>query len=354
MVDATPQNKRAQLPDTTSRQLDLFQSFYGSDEYSNTAEVWDSIPKNAVDRRSQAALRDQNGRLPVYEHSYEFRQKRWRVEVMPALITDKDGVRRDFYPSTDEELVEEVLRKFFADQRFGVHDVRDAESWVKFTLNMVRRELAERGKTRSLDEIKRSLEIMSLSSVRIFDGDSPHPAYTVTTLSDVVRVTRQQYIEDGKCMWAARLPALISKSVNEHEYRQFNYRVLMGLDSQLSRWLHKRLCQRFIQAGLGRTYHFKLSSVQRDSALLRANRAAKNITAIERALDALKGADVLSHWEKEERRGQRRKLEEVVYTVHATMAFASEQTAANARRSGNDDELRQLTAAAPHSLPSRR
>lgn len=326
-----------------SRQLDLFQTFYGADDYSNTVEVWDSIPKNAVDRRSQAHLRDtKTGRLPAYEQAYEFRGKPWRVKVMPALVLDSDGVERDYYPSADEELVEEVLRKFFAEDGHGAHNSNREESWVKFTLNMVRRELAEKGKTRSLDEIKRSLDIMALSTVRVYEGESPHPAYTVSTLSDVVRVTRDQYLEDGRAMWAARLPALISKSVNEQGYRQLNYRTLMGLRGQLSRWLHKRLCQRFIQAGLGKSYHFKLSAIQRDSGLLRGNRAAKNITAVERALEELKDAHVLNHWEKEERRGERRKLLEVVYTVHATMEFASEQREANARSRDHDEKLRAL------------
>ena len=37
---------------TQSRQLELFQNFYGGDgDYSNTAEMWDSIPRHSVTAR---------------------------------------------------------------------------------------------------------------------------------------------------------------------------------------------------------------------------------------------------------------------------------------------------------------
>lgn len=214
----TPPPENALVP----RQMELFTNFYGTDEYSNTAELWDSIPRYSVNLRRQSGLRDPNHRLPAHEQFFEFQGRLWRMEILPALVKDKDGVRRDYYPSADEELVEEVIRKFFSDQRFGLHDVKESESWVKFTLNMVRRELAQKGRARSIAEIKHSLEVMTRSTVSLYEGDSEHPAYTASILSDVVRVTREQYLEDGKGMWAARLPALISKSVNDHTYRQFN------------------------------------------------------------------------------------------------------------------------------------
>ncbi len=323
-----------------SRQLELFQTFYGDDDYSNTAEVWDSIPRHSVTPRRQNAMRDENGRLPVHEHRYKFKEKIWRMEVLPALIKDKDGKRRDYYPSADEELVEEVLRKFFAEEHFGLHDERRTESWVRFTLGMVRRELKKRGRTRSIDQIKRSLDIMALASVRLNEGESEHPAYTASILSDVVRVTRQQYLEDGKVMWAARLPALISRSLADHTYRQFNYRVLMSLDAQFARWLHKRLCRRFDYAGMGKKHNLSFRSMQRDSGLLTANRDAKNLATVEEALDALVAADVLSHWTKEERRGERRQLDDVVYDLHASFTFSSEQRTANKRSRDALDELR--------------
>lgn len=120
-----------------------------------------------------------------------------------------------------------------------------------------------------------------------------------------------------------------------------NYRVLMSLDAQFARWLHKRLCERFRYAGFGKTYNVSLRSMQRDSGLLTGNRDAKNIGVVEQALDALKEADVLGLWERDERRGPRNQLEDVIYTLHGSMTFNAEQKQVNAR---HDDIRKELQA----------
>lgn len=147
-----------------SLQYDLFTTFFGeAAELSNTIELWDAIPKYAVSPRAQNALRSFDKRLPVHEYRFIYATRRsgqriesaCRVAIQPALIKTKGGYV-DFYPSTDEELVDEVIHKIFADQQCGLHDSDNAESWVRFSVQMVRKELKARSKTRSLDEIKHS------------------------------------------------------------------------------------------------------------------------------------------------------------------------------------------------------
>ena len=77
----------------------------------------------------------------------------------------------------------------------------------------------------------------------------------------------------------AKLPALISKSVNELTYRQFNYGVLMSLPTQLARWLHKRLSHNYINASHLDSYDILFSSIQRDSGLLTYKRTRDNLKA---------------------------------------------------------------------------
>jgi hypothetical protein len=57
--------------------------------------------------------------------------------VQPAFIEVEPGRFVDLYPSVDEELVEEILT------------VAGNESWVRFTLDMIWKELKTRRKTRS-------------------------------------------------------------------------------------------------------------------------------------------------------------------------------------------------------------
>jgi len=171
MAKALSQSQRAQPPQVKpSKQFDLFTTFFGDSKHlSNTIELWDAIPKYAVSARQQNKLRDEKGALPVYEQEFEYRPTvegapqsvPCRVAIQPASIKNPDGSYTQYYPSTDEELVEEVLKKIFTDQQFGIHQANTDESWVKFSLNMLQKELKARGKTRNIDQIKNSLEILA-------------------------------------------------------------------------------------------------------------------------------------------------------------------------------------------------
>jgi hypothetical protein len=322
-----------------SLQYDLFTTFFGeAAELSNTIELWDAIPKYAVSPRTQNALRSADNRLPVHEHRFVYATRRHgqrlesacRVAIQPASVKTEDGYI-DFYPSTDEELVEEVIRKIFTDQRCGVHDPHNAESWVRFSVQMIRKELKARGKTRSLDEIKRSIDILSRTHVSLFVDDTDNPVYSAPVLSDVMRVTRQTYLQDASLTWVARLPALISKSVNELTYRQFNYGVLMSLSSPLARWLHKRLAHNYTNASCLDPYQTLYSSIRRDSGLLTYTRTNDNLKALEAAFDELQSSRVLQSWERLEPRREGRKIADIKYCLHAHPDFIKDMKAANAR-----------------------
>ncbi len=322
-----------------SLQYDLFTSFFGdATELSNTIELWDAIPKYAVSFRTQNLMRTADNRLPVHECGFVYAARRdgqriensCRVAIQPALIKTADGYV-DFYPSTDEELVEEVIRKIFADQQCGAHDPRNAESWVRFSLQMVRKELQTRGKTRSLDEIKRSIEILSKTHLSLFLDETDDPVYSAPILSDITRVTRQKYLDDTSITWIARLPALVSKSINELTYRQFNYGVLMSLSSQLARWLHKRLSRSYTNAGFLNAYEILFSSIKRDSGLLNCKRTHQNLQTLEDALEELKKSKILNAWERLEERRQGRKIIDIKYSLHAHADFIRDMKAANAR-----------------------
>lgn len=324
-----------------SKQYDLFAEFFGNEaELSNTIELWDSIPKYAVTARRQVSLRDDKDRLPVHEYAFAYNDRPCRLEVQPASVKT-EGRFRDFYPSADEELVEEVIRKIFADQRYGMHDAPAVESWVKFSLSMIRKELKVRGKTRSIDEIKRSIEILANTTIRLYVGDDDTAIYTAPILSDLTRVNRAAYLDDPAATWAARLPALISKSVNELSYRQFNYGTYMALPSQLSRWLHKLLSHRYVQAGFNHNYTTLYSTVRRDSGLLEHARISTNVAAFERALDELKAGNVLMDWQKEERRGGKNRIDDILYTLMPDMSFIRDVKAANKRKQEGDIRMGQ-------------
>lgn len=344
-----PQTRKTP-PDSvdTNKQYDLFTTFFGKDkrDLSNTIELWDAIPKYAVSPRQQNASRDGNGRLPIHIQEFEYRPSHrdsmavtCRLKVQPASIEVNPGQFVDFYPSTDEELIEEVLKKIFSDQQYGMHSAEAHESWVRFTLYMIQKELKKRGKTRNLNEIKRSLEIMSGAVYEIeFQGNPKGLKYTNPILNDLTRITRDDYKQDPKAMWTARLPAIVSKSINDVTYRQFNYATLMSLPTPLSRWFHKRLSHRYINAGIMHPYQIRYSTIERDSGLLHHSRSSANRKAVEAALNELMQRNVLLSISSEEQR-EGREVVEVRYVLHAHPDFVAEVKAANARQRDHRQSL---------------
>ncbi len=333
-----------------SLQYDLFATFFGIDksDLSNTIELWDAIPKYAVSPRQQNARRDENGRLPVYVQEFEYRPSRrdtsavtCRLKVQPASIEVEPGQFIDYYPSTDEELIEEVLKKIFSDQQYGVHSVPANESWVRFTLYMIQKELKARGRTRSIDEVKRSLEILSRAVCEVeMRGRSSRLIYTNPILSDLARTNREDYLQNPKSVWYARLPALVSKSINDLTYRQFNYATLMSLPTALSRWFHKRLSHQYTNAHVLNPYSIKFSTIERDSGLLHHSRRSANIKAVNGALNELISRSILLDTAHEEERKGRR-IADVIYTLTAHPNFVSEVKAANARQRDHRATLEQ-------------
>lgn len=329
-----------------SKQYDLFTSFFGDPkDLSNTIEIWDAIPKYAFSARRQNGARDDNGRLPVHVSQFEYsshkldRPVNCRMKVKPAAVEIEEGVFKDFYPSQSEEIVEEVLKKIFTDQQYGFHSPRESESWVRFTLHMIRKELKERGYTRSLDEIKRSLAIMAGTILEVeMEGRGRGLVYSNTILSDMVRTTRADIVDDPNAKCMARLPALISKGINGLDYRQYNYALNLRLPSQLTRWLHKRLINRYRHASLTASYKFLYSSIERDSKLLHNKRISANIKSLDEAIGELKEQGIL-FLVKSEKRFAGRKLVDAAYEVTATSEFTSEVKAASARL---NEGMRQL------------
>lgn len=326
---------------TKSAQYDLFTSFLTNDEgaVSNALEVWDGIPKYFLTSKQQQKLRTEEGLAQSYQWEYSYHGAPCMVRIQPALIAQEDGRDKAFFPSVTEELVEEALKKIFTDQKFGMHDAVNTESWVRFSLGMIHRELKKQGRERNRNQIKHAIEVLSRCVLILYqDGNE---IYSGAILSDLVTVNRDEYISDSDSMHMARLPVFVSRGINAMQYRQFNYARLMGCNDQLTRWLHKRLIHRYRHASLLDTYHFMFYDVQQGSGLLQQGTDNDNRKKVARSLDELQAKGVvLSYTAKNIKEG--RKITNVKYTVTGARDFIREQKAANKRASQNLDEARNL------------
>lgn len=335
--------KKAPTTSITSPQYDLFSQFVANDEslVSNTVEVWESIPKYFFTPQQVKKLRTKTGHANPYKWEYKYNGVECEVKIQPALVEQKDGTYKAFFPGMTEELVEEALKKILADQRYGIHDANKTETWVRFTLSLIQKELKVRGKSRSRNEIKHAIEVMSSCLLTLYREGKE--VWRGAILQDLVTVGREEYLADTKSQHIARLPLFISHAINQLDYRQFNYDRLMSCTDQLTRWVYKQLIHRYRQASFLNDYHFMYTKLERDSGLLQQGRPNDNRRKVLAALDELKKRQVLNDYTFDIRK-EGRKIVDVKYIVQPAQDFIAEQKAANKRNTDN----KQLPVDAPN------
>lgn len=318
-----------------SLQYDLFSKFIsnGLNGVSNTIEFWDSIPKFFFNRTKMKQLRTKTGHADPFVWDYEFYDQAYSVKIQPALIEQKDGTYKAFFPGPTEELVEEALKKIMADQRYGMHDTNNYETWVRFTLNMIAKELKARGRTRSSNEIKHAIQVMNKCVLTV--SQDGREIWTGQILQDLVTIGRKTFESDRKDkQHIARMALFISYGINALEFRQFNLDRLMSCDEQLSRWIYRKLINRYVQAAVTNTYKLSYNRVRKESAFLQAKTVADNVRKLKSALDELVKCGVILFY-KEERQLKGKKIEEIIFLITPSPDFVSEQKAANMRSSNN-------------------
>ena len=342
---------RSSLPketDFNDKQIDLFRSFIcNKDEernkLSNTLDLWDSVPRYSVSRQAMDKERRANGFLDLLEINFQYRGKQLQAIIQPARIREKDGTTKDYYPSANEELTEDALRKIATEQSNGFFNKSNYISGVVFTLHMLREELKKRGHTRSYQQIILSLNILSSSiiEIRASNGENGEGFAKSAYLPSLSSVSKAKIASDPSAKWAIQFHPLVTQSIDILTYRQFNYSQMMTHSTQLARWLHKQLSLKFTFASLTTTFDMRYSTIKRDSALLESYKQQRQaIKAIDLAFQELKEANILTLIRKNKICNSNSKIEDVIYTLTASIDFISQMKAANKRDTLNKTSLK--------------
>lgn len=320
-----------------SAQLDLFQSFLCNtlsekDRLSNTIELWDSIPKYHFSQQAMNAIRTKEGLLPRLEKTFVYKDTEYTIKITAAIIDSEDGDEKAYYPSSNEEITEDALRKIAAEQYNGFFDKSEFKSGVVFSLHLLRKELKVRGHSRSYYEIIKSLNILSGSHIEISMKSGKGFAKT-NYLSSLSAVSRQRLTEDPQAKWVAHFHPLVTQSIDSVSFRQYNYHQMMSHSTQLARWLHKKLSHNYTNASFTVPYQIWLSSIKRDSGLLEYKRQPDILRKFECSLDELVTNKVLMSFSREEDlRGPRNKIIDIKYSLVPHPDFIKDVKAANKRQ----------------------
>lgn len=326
-----------------NKQLVLFQTFLVNTDLqrsavSNCIEFWDSVPRYSISQQMMNKMRDDKGRLDLLEISFNFRQTSLKAIIQPALIQEeKNGVIStvNYYPSSNEELIEEALRKIATIKRNGFHEPSQ-RSGVVFTLYELRNELKKRGHARSFGEIIKSLTILSCSIIEISAEDKQssmafgkRSAY----FPQVSWVNRYDLLEDPSAKWYVQFHPLVTDSIDKLTYRQFNYEQLMQHNTQLARWLNKYLVNKYTMASKMKPFEMRYSTIKRESAMLNGYKVERQaIAACDFSMEELKKQKIAHEIKKNIVRAARNEIIDVVYTITPTFDFVAEVKAANARQ----------------------
>ncbi len=327
--------------DFQGRQLELFRHFLcnkGSerDLLSNAFDLWDSIPRYSISRQEMNKLRKSGGFPQLMIIPFNYRGRELKATIQPAWIQQDDNNIIGYYPSANEELVEDALRKIATEQYHGFFDKPNYRSGVVFSLHMLREEMKKRGHTRSYQEIILSLKILARSSVEIITTDGiDGEGFSISSyFPSLSAVSKSKIATDPKAKWLVQFHPLVTQAIDALAYRQFNYAQMMSHHTQLARWLHKQLSLKFTFANLINPFEMRYSTIKRDSALLGGySRVTAAIEALDAAFSELKTDGVLLGFKKKTNAGLRGKIEDVVYTLTPSIDFVSQTKAANKRLS---------------------
>lgn len=306
-------------------QLELFQIASPSERNrSNTVEFYDFVPKYVWGKVS----RINNTFLNTIKRDFECRGQNFSVRIAPARVEDSDGTEKDHFPGKLEELVEDALRKL-ATEGHGLF--LDNEAAVTFSLYELQQELKRTGHSYSIDQIKNAIMVCVGTTIQITD-ETGSTLFADHLFETVGLQTREDWKGQGEKTKAfVRFNSLVTKSIREGTYRQFNYEVAMRYRTVVARQLHKRMSHHFTQASIHIPYTILLSTVIRDFGLTQYAQTRDNLRDVSMALDEMKEKEVLLKYEVQ-RIVEKRKLADARLILIPHPKFASEVMQANRKQ----------------------
>lgn len=291
MVKKEYKEKIENYRETKPSQMELFfNNRTGEKQYSNTIELYDTMPKYYFGNQNR--IIDETGEyLPILKRKFEHRKSKYSIKVSPAKI-DKNGKSIDYYPSQREELVEDILRKLSCEGR-GVY--LDDNAGMIFSLYEIQKELQNNGHGYNLNEIKESLEICAKCNLEVISENGEisisSPIFPTLGLSSKGERNRKAFI---------KFSPLVTKAINEKSYRQLNFPRYMEHKKMLSRWIHKKMSHHFTQANSDTVYRIKLTTIVANSGMRLHNQISDSKRQIVSSLKELVNNKVLAVFNSEQ------------------------------------------------------
>ncbi len=321
-------------------QLDLFRIVL-SDSYSNTFELYQSLPDVVVGKQDK--YRNEDGSAKPINRNFVYKNKEYKFKMLPGYV-ESNGQDKAYFKGIKEELVERAVHKLAVDSGYFHNNTNTEDFALVTTIYQIRKELKKHGKTYNTRQVKESLMVLSTMSYVLDASDIDNEAkLPFSPLRAILKHDNVNKDSEGKeANVLIYLNPLISKNILSEEYKHYNYKRIMEDSSYLSRWLLTRLYTRFTFARQDKTYHFLLSTLLSEGVMAARPSLSTNIKEVEEALKS--HPDILQSYTVETKedinpKSKRARIYDAKFTITPSESFIKEQIRINAHEKSLKDAV---------------
>ena len=169
----------------------------------------------------------------------------------------------------------------------------DDSAGVIFSIYELRDELKNNGHSYSVKQIKDALMVCAQSSLVVTNEDGSE--IMVSTIFPTLSLqTKDDWKGTGEKTFSfIRFNPLVTRSIKERQFRQFNYQKSMSYKSVIARQLHKRMSHHYIQAHIAHPYKINLTTIIRDFGLTAYEKISHNSREVVSGLSELRNNKVI-------------------------------------------------------------
>ena len=319
---------------------------------TNSVGLYDQSPKYARQNNEPYSVEDVAESIRV--KNFNFESVDYVLEITAARLKDDDGQVRYYFPSSNEELVEDILRHqttinsqtAFWEDNYG----------CEFSLHFIWKELRRFNKSRNKIEIRQSLRILSRALLMFYRKDTykdgtGDPIYSGTYLSESTVLKLSDYYkrvdlpEEAQLLGRAKFHNMVTESIKNVDYRLNRYDIFMEYRNDMSRWFHKRISHMHIGADLETPYQIKASTCFNDGNWKWQARLDRCKRRIDAALKEMSERGMIdSERTTVERLHEQNKHVDYVVTVYLSKAFIDHIILSNIVQKKNREVVQKLAA----------
>ena len=320
--------------DKTPIQLEFIFDESPQQKYTNTFSLFDAIPIFWFSKNKELKG-NINSNDMVIERDFIHAGQKFTATINPASIKRTESGKKTnifVWMGKREEMVLYALLKLLSQQE-NAKSEKDNQGatvyGVNFSLYEIQKMLSKHKFTLNTSEVREAIEILHKSNIELKSSENGEEILNSPILTVVA--FRGAYGKKASVSQSyVRFNPLIDKSIKELTSRQFSYPPLMTAKHAISRYLIKRMADRFQQAATNIPYTIKLSTLFEGTGLPWNEKMSNNKRYGTQALDELIKLDIANDYTIDPIKSGRAAIDYKI-DIYPSDSFSNDTIRANAR-----------------------